>query len=76
MRKAERCVSKQGQLQPRIHGQVTKHTTVKWPINETTKMTYSFCCVVLNLRIKFGSNISKTSASVSSGFQTQELMKA
>ena len=51
-------------------------TTVKWPINETTKMTYSFCCVVLNLCIKFGSNISKTSASVSSGFQTRELMKA
>ena len=33
MGNAERSVSKQGHLQPRLpHGQVTKHTTVKWPI--------------------------------------------
>ena len=37
MRKAERSVSKQGHLQPRSHGQVTKQTTVTSPILYTVK---------------------------------------
>ena len=41
MKKAERSVSKQGHLAC-IHGQVTKHTTVKWPI-----ITHAYTAIAL-----------------------------
>ena len=39
MRKAERYVAKQGRFA--VRGQVTKHTTVQWPIPKETNTPFT-----------------------------------